>query len=197
MVLASHQIFRKKTNISPDIQIYPQSCDATSQLFYYFVSFPYFLRLPDLLWLWHVAQYGTPAPSPGSFKQQQYAGTQQEQRGWRWKRTGVFHLPRKDQPVLKFTSSLSDSVRQQVCKSAHWVGLVASLYTASPCVPQSPATAASVLQCYQWPHHHCDGTRSCSDLLCFMDSMEAWWSFSLTSKQSMPRLQQNFLLHYE
>lgn len=104
-----------------------------------------FLRLPDLLWLRHVAQFGAPAPTPGPFKQQRHhQGTQQDQQGeagWHGcsrKRPGVFQLPRKDQPVLKFTSSFTDCVRRQMHKkskkaqSSH----AAPVYTASPCVPR-------------------------------------------------------------
>lgn len=129
----------KKVNIFLNVELYPQS-RHTSHLFS-----DTFLRFPDLLWLRHLAQCGASAPTPGSFKQQQRPGAQQDQQGesgWcrcSWKRPGAFHLPRKNKPVLKFTSSLTDPVRWQVHKSTQQLCLDAPVHTASPHVPQSQA----------------------------------------------------------
>lgn len=118
------------------------------------------LRLPDLLRLRHVAQCGAPAPTPGPVKRQQRPGARQAQqgeagrRGCSRERPGAFHLPRKDQPVLKFTSSFTDCVRRQMHESTQQRCLDAPVHTAPPRVPQSQVHSVcegSISIQHQWP----------------------------------------------
>lgn len=61
-------------------ELYAQIYDALVTMFFVISNPRHTLhRLPDLLWLWHVAQRGTPAFTPVSFNWQRDPERQQEQ----------------------------------------------------------------------------------------------------------------------